>query len=227
MAESRMRRAAQAMRDPWSLLATAVGVGAAWALAFPVVGIGAVGVGMLGVAAVVGAGGAGRDDQPDPKDGTDQRRMVATLDSYRADLVRFRDGQVPPLLVDRAAEAVQAADAARAVALGVAASLDRLDSALLSSRQVATTMSTAARVAGPVGRMTARRTEMLGKLGAAVDGVGELYAKLLELSTAPEVTGGLELSTGMDPVADVSEALDSIRGAFAELDAVAKSTTDG
>ena len=222
MAESRMRRAAQALRDPWSLLATAVGMGAAWALTFPVAGIGAVGVGMLAVAAAVGAAGSRSTDEPDLKYGTDQYRMVGTLESYRADLVRFRDGSVPPMLAGQAADAVQAADSARTVAVGVAASLDKLDSALLSSNQVASTMSTANRVAGPVSRMKARRAEMLAKLGSAVDGVGEVYAKLLELSTAPEVTGGPSTSNRMDPVADVSDALDSIRGAFAELDTAAK-----
>ena len=222
MAESRMRRAAQALRDPWSLLATAVGIGAAWALAFPGVAIGAVGVGMLGVVAAVGAVGSVSAAQPDLEYGTDQYRMVKTLESYQADLAHFRDGTVPPLLVERAADAVQAAESAHTVALGVASSLDALDSALARSGEIATTMSTATRVAGPVSRMTARRRDLLAKLGSAVDGVGELYTKLLELSTAPEVTGAQSTVTGMDPVADVNDSLDAIRGAFAELDTAAK-----
>jgi hypothetical protein len=222
MVESRMRRAAQALRDPWSLVATAVGVGAAWALGFPVVGIVVVGVAMLGVVGVVGALSKDAGDEPELKYGSDQYRLVRTLESYRGDLVRFRGGPVPGLLVQRAADAVAAADSAQTVARGVAVSLDGLDSALLRSSQVADTMTTADRVAGPVSRMTARRQELLTKLGSAVDGVGELYTKLLELSTTPEMTGMKTVGAGIDPVADVNDALDAIRGAFAELDSASR-----
>jgi hypothetical protein len=86
-------------------------------------------------------------------------------------------------------------------------------------------MSEADRVAGPVERMVARREELLGKLMSAVDGVGELYTKLLELSTT-DLSVDLALDQKIDPVSDVNSSLDSIRGAFAELETAAQKTND-
>lgn len=221
MTDSRMRRAAQALRDPWSLLAAGVGAGAAWALALPIAGIGAVAVGMLGVAAAVGAAtsdhGPGDNGQKSLQPGTPQFAAVGVLDSYLEDLTRLRKGQLPPTLTTMAADAVDAATAAKVVAVDVAGSVDALDLALREAGQVARQMSTSSRVSAPLGRMKRRRQELLAKLAVAVDGVGELYAKLLELSAAPELGPSLALAPGPDPVAEVNDSLDAIREAFAEL----------
>ncbi len=227
MADSRMRRAAQALRDPWSLVAVGVGAGAAWALALPIAGVAAVGIGMLGVAGVVGAvsGKDKADDsrpEPDLRPGTKQFQLVATLESYLADLTHLQAGPLPSILSTQAADAVSAATSARTVALEVAASIDALDGALHEAAQVARRMSTAQKVAAPLDRMKSRRQELLAKLTTAVDGVGELYTKLLELITTPELTSDGALGHGPDPVAEVNESLDGIREAFAELDSAAR-----
>jgi hypothetical protein len=124
MGDSRLRRAARSLRDPWSLLAASVGAGAAWALALPVVGIGAVGVGMLGVAAVVGALTAAHDApppaEPELVPGTVQYRSVRTVESYLTDLTQLRGGTTMPLLPAQVDDAVQAATSARTVAVTVA-----------------------------------------------------------------------------------------------------------
>ncbi len=230
MADSRLRRAAQSLRDPWSLLTAAVGAGAAWALALPAVGVGAVGVGMLGVAAVVAASRSGSPapaERPEPvlRTGTPQFALVGVLESYLADLTRLQAAAPAPVLASQATDAVEAARAARTVAFGVAASVDALDGALDQAGQVARQMTAVHKIAGPVERMLIRRTELLGKLTSAVDGVGELYTKLLELSATPEFTGDAAIEHGPDPVAEVNQSLDAIRDAFAELDTAARATT--
>lgn len=218
MAESRMRRAAQMLRDPWGLLVAAVGGGAAWAVGLPLVGAGAVGVGMLAAAAAVGAlSGRGQDDEdePDLRSGTDQHRLVTTLDGYLDNIRNLQRDRSSTLVADRAAEALTAGTSARAVSVRVAAAVDDLDDALQRAGQVARQMSSESRVTGPLARMSERRTRLLGNLSGAVDGVGELYTKLLELSaTAGDAAG----AAGIDPVAELSSSLDSIREAFAELD---------
>lgn len=75
-----------------------------------------------------------------------------------------------------------------------AASIDALDGALGQAGQVARQMSETHRVAGSVERMLARGQELLSKLTSAVDGVGELYTKLLELSA----TSGLSVDVTLD-----------------------------
>ena len=221
MGESRLRRAARSLRDPWSLLVASVGAGAAWALALPIGGIGAVGVGMLGVAAVAGA--LIKQDDPAPPaapalvPGTVQHRSVRTLESYLTDLTLLQTGPNIPLLATQAADAVQAAGAARAVAVTVAESIDQLDTALARATDVARQMTAAEKVAALIRRLQVRRVDLLAKLAAAVDGVGELYARLLELSATSDVIGGAAV-TSPDPVSEVNLSLDAIRQAFAELE---------
>ncbi len=217
MAESRMRRAAQMLRDPWGLLVAAVGGGAAWAVGLPVLGAGAVGVGMLAAAAAVGAlsGRGAEDDEPDLRSGTQQHRLVTTLDGYLDNIRNLQRDKSSTLVADRAAEAVTAGTSARAVSLRVAAAVDDLDDALNRAGQVARQMSSESRVTGPLARMSERRSRLLANLSGAVDGVGELYTKLLELSATADDAAA---AAGIDPVAELSSSLDSIREAFAELD---------
>jgi len=231
MPDTRLRRAAQALRDPWSLLAAGVGAGTAWALALPLGGIGAVGLGMLGVAAAVGAavtGGREESDQPERelRTGTVQYRLVETLESYLADLTGLRAEPLPAVLAGSAADAVDAAQTSRTVAIRVAGSIDALDGALDQAGQVARQMSETHRVAGSVERMLARRQELLSKLSSAVDGVGELYTTLLELSATSDLSVDVTIDQGLDPVSEVNSSLDAIRGAFAELETDAARTSD-
>lgn len=230
MGESRLRRAARSLADPWSLLAASVGAGAAWALSLPVVGIGVVGVGMLGVAAAAGALQAGRNDdaarpaEPVLVQGTVQYRSVSALESYLADLTRLQAGPMTALLAAQAADAVQAATSARSVAVTVAGSVDQLDSALVRATEVAQQMTARDPVIALVRRMHDRREELLAKLATAVDGVGEVYARLLELSATSAGLGSDSIA-GPDPVAEVNLSLDAIRQAFAELDTAAQGTS--
>ena len=155
-----------------------------------------------------------------------QFRLVGTLESYVSDLTRLQGTSLPPVLGTQAADAVEAAQSARTVALGVANAVDGLDAAVAQAGQVASQMSSVDKVAGPVDRMLARRQQLLGKLTSAVDGVGELYTKLLELSATPEYAGRPSPDQGPDPVSEINQSLDAIRGAFAELDTASRSTTD-
>ncbi len=143
--------------------------------------------------------------------------VTRTLESYLADLARLRSGPTIPLLAAQAADAVQAATSARAVAVTVAGSLDQLDAALARATDVARQMTAVEKVAALIRRMQVRRAELLAKLAAAVDGVGELYARLLELSASSDITGG-QVVASPDPVAEVNLSLDAIRQAFAELE---------
>ncbi len=87
-------------------------------------------------------------------------------------------------------------------------------------------MTAVARVAGPVERMLSRRQELLGKLTSAVDGVGELYTNLLELSATTDLPLDVALRSGADTVSDPKESLDAIRGAFTELAMAARNTAE-
>jgi hypothetical protein len=224
MAESRWRRALRTLRDPWSLLVAAVGGGSAWAVGLPVLGAGGVAVGVLGAAAVVGAvvAAGGADDVPALRSGTDQARQIATLDGYLADIRGLGSKATGPV-AERATEAVAAAGSAREVAVRVAAAVDDLDGAIGEAGKVAKTMTSKNRVAPSLQRMSDRRRKMLGQLSGAVDGVGELYTKLLELDASTDEP----VDSGMDPVAELTSSLDAVREAFAELDSQARHARDG
>src|SRR6185312_948468 len=189
----RLRRAAQTLRDPWGWLVAVIGGGAAWAVGLPVVGAGAIGVGMLAAATAVGAVvGSDDADEPELRPGTRQRQLVTTLDGYLDDLRALGRDRPDGLAAGRVDEAVAAASSARGVALRVAGA-----------------------VSGSLARMSRRRDELLAKLSGAVDGVGELYTKLLELSAT---TGTEPVDAVTDPVGELNTSLDAIRQAFAELD---------
>jgi hypothetical protein len=70
--------------------------------------------------------------------------------------------------------------------------------------------------------MKQRRADLLTKLTEAVDEVGEMYTKLLELSTTADL---LAVPTGeTSAAAQLNDSLDAIRGAFAELEVDASAT---
>ena len=215
-----MRRAAQTLRDPWGWLVAAIGGGAAWAAGLPVLGAGAIGVGMLAAASVVGAAMTSDDEEPteELRPGTSQRRLVTNLDGYLDDIRRLRHEQ-PGLGIERINEAVAAASNARAVAGRVAVAVDELDEALGNAGRVAQQMSSKQAVSSSMQRMTQRREQLLAKLSGAVDGVGELYTRLLELGAT--TSSDHSIGDGMDPVGELNSSLDAIRSAFAELDSAA------
>jgi hypothetical protein len=225
MAGSFVSRAVRALRDPWSLVVAGVGAGSAWAIGLPVGAVGLVGAGMLGVAAVVG--GAVRNDEGDepaePKSpplrqGTIQANLVATLRGYLDDLEQMQQNtHFAPAVGVTAAQAVEAARSADSVAGRVARAVDAVDDAVLRAQGVARQMPRSGEVRASVQRMLERRNGLLTKLNEAVNEVGEVYAKLLELSTTADLAG-VETDGSRD-AAQVNDALDAIRGVFAELEA--------
>lgn len=219
-------RALRSLRDPWSLVVAGIGAGSAWAVGLPVGAVGLVGAGMLGVAAVVG--GAVRSDdeaQPPPaqlRPGTVQHDMLATLHGYGADLNRLASSPQAPAVGATAREAADAAADSERIARNVALAVDAVDDALVRARGVAQQLPGSADVQATVQRIGERRTQLLGKLHDAVGEVGELYARLLELSTSAGLVG-METDAG-SRAAGVNDSLDAIRVVFAELEADASRT---
>ena len=228
MAGSFLSRAARALRDPWSLVVAGIGAGSAWAIGLPVGAVGLVGAGMLGVAAVVGGAARGGGDEgagPEPpplRPGTVQAQLVSTLQGYRADLDQLQRSRLQPAVATAAVQAVEAAGSAESVAGGVARAVDAVDDAVLRAQGVARQMPQSVEVRASVQRMLDRRGGLLRKLSEAVDEVGEVYAKLLELSTTANLVG--VDTDGARDAAQVNDSLDAIRGVFAELEADASST---
>jgi hypothetical protein len=222
MAGSFLARAASALKDPWSLVVAGIGAGSAWAIGLPVGAVGLVGAGMLGVAAVVGGAirsGAQTDEPelPPLRQGTIQAHLVGTLHGYRTDLDQLQRGALAPAVALSAVQAVEAARNAEGVADRVARAVDAVDDAVARAEGVARQMPRSGEVRASVQRMMQRRTGLLEKLTEAVDEVGEVYAKLLELSTTANLVG--VDTDGSSEAAQVSDSLDAIRGVFAELEA--------
>ena len=227
MAGSFASRARTALRDPWSLLVAGVGAGSAWAIGLPVGAVGLVGAGMLGVAAVVGGAARGGDEEaaPEPpplRPGTVQAGLVATLHGYRTDLDELQRARLAPAVGVSAQQAVEAARSAETVANRVARAVDAVDDAVGRAEGVARQLPQSTEVRGSVHRMLQRRGDLLTKLNAAVEEVGEVYAKLLELSTTADLVG--VDTDGVTDAAQVNDALDAIRGVFTELEADASAT---
>ena len=228
MAGSFVSRAARAMRDPWSLVVAGVGAGSAWAIGLPVGAVGLVGAGRLGVAAVVGGamrGDSGDSAEPEPpplRPGTVQAQLVSTLRGYRTDLEQLQSTPLAPAVGVSAVQAVEAARNADSVANRVARAIDAVDDAVGRAEGVARQMPRSGEVRASVQRMLERRHDLLTKLTNAVDEVGEVYAKLLELSTTANLVG--VQTDGVTEAAQVNDSLDAIRGVFAELEADASTT---
>jgi hypothetical protein len=219
-------RALRSLRDPWSLVVAGIGAGSAWAVGLPVGAAGLVGAGMLGVAAVVGGAVRKDGDESDApaqlRRGTVQHDMVQTLHGYRADLDRLTSGPQAPAVGVTAREAADAAAEAERVARSVALAVDAVDDALARARGVAHQLPGSADIQATVQRIGGRREQLLTKLHDAVGEVGELYARLLELSTTAGLVG-IETDAG-SRAADVNDSLDAIRVVFAELETDASRT---
>ncbi len=222
-----LARASRALRDPWSLLVAGVGVGSAWAIGLPAGAVALVGGGMLGVAAVVGGAVRGNDQSGEPtppplRPGTVQAQLVSTLRGFLLDLERVRSAGLAPAVAIQAENAVDAARSAERVANRVARAVDAVDEAVGKVQGVARQMPRSDEVRASVQRMSGRRRDLLSKLSAAVDEVGEVYAKLLELSTTADLAG--VQTDGSGDAARVNDSLDAVRLVFAELEADASAT---
>ena len=218
--------AARAVRDRGNLLVAGVGTGSAWAIGLPFGAAVVVGAGMLGVATVVGDrvhGGGPHDPAAQPlRSGTPQAILVLTLQGYRADLERLQQARPAAAVAGTAVQASAAARGAETVADRVAVAVDAVDDALTRADRVARQMTNAAQVRASIHRMQQRRSDLLAKLTAAVDEVGEVYTKLLELSTTADL---IDVPTDdVSAAAQLNDSLDAIRAAFAELETDAFTT---
>ena len=209
-----------------------VGAGSAWAIGLPVGAAGVVGAGMFGVATVVGVvrGRTNDLESPDPaprplRAGTVQANLVNTVHDYRVSLELL---QQPRPVQAVAAAGVQAAEAARTaetVANRVARALDAIDDAVTRADRIARQMAGPAQVQESVQRMKQHRRDLLTGLTTAVDEIGEVYTKLLELSTTTDLLG--MHTDEFSEATQASRSLDVIRGVFADLDALDRSVRSG
>ena len=221
--------AARAVRDRGNLLVAGVGTGSAWAVGLPFGAAVVVGAGMLGVATVVGdrVRGGPHDLAAKPaaqplRAGTPQAILVLTLQGYRADLERLQHARRAAPVAGTAVQASAAACGAETVANRVAVAVDAVDDALARADRVARQMTHTTEVRASIHRMQQRRGDLLAKLTAAVDEVGEVYTKLLELSTTASL---VDVPTDdVSAAAQLNDSLDAIRAAFAELETEAITT---
>ena len=73
--------------------------------------------------------------------------------------------------------------------------------------------------------MKQQRRDLLTGLTTAVDEIGEVYTKLLELSTITDLFG--MHTDEFNEATQVSRSLDVIRGVFADLEALDRSVRSG
>jgi len=204
------------LRDPWVILTSVLGGGAAWAVGIPVPEAGLVGALMLGTGATLAALSGRRAPAAQARlhGRTEQSQAVAALDGYLGDLRQLEQTALPDEVKSSAIEALVAADGARLAAFKVAQAIDALDAALVRGREVAASRSTdGARSA--VLRMETRRQTLLGKLNSNVDEVAEVYTRLLELSATVGTMGLGE--NGAAAVEAVNVSMESLSQAFSEL----------
>jgi hypothetical protein len=181
---------------------------------------------MLGVATVVGDrvhGGGPHEPATQPlRAGTPQAILVQTLQGYRADLERLQHARPAAPVAGTAVQASAAARGAETVANRVAVAVDAVDDALTRVDRVARQMTHTTQVRASIHRMQQRRGDLLAKLTAAVDEVGEVYTKLLELSTTANL---VDVPTDdVSAAAQLNDSLDAIRAAFTELETEAITT---
>lgn len=217
---------AREARDPWILLVGSVGAGLAWATGVPIVLSLLIGVLMtLTAAGVAVLSGKGPDAmeaapaEPRLRPKTEQQALVRTLDGYIADLERLRSSPLADDVSSPTIEALVAAQGSREGVVRAAAAVDMLDDALTRAHAVNQQWGGRQREIGSsVQRMAERRQDLMTRLHTAVGEVAEVYTKLLELSAT---AGSAGLSAGDASVDEVSDSLDALRVAFAELDAAA------
>ena len=92
----------------------------------------------------------------------------------------------------------------------VARALDAIDDAVTRADRIARQMAGPTQVQESVQRMKEQRRDLLIGLTTAVDEIGEIYAKLLELSTTTDLLG--MHTDEFNGATQVSQSLDVIRG---------------
>ena len=137
-----------------------------------------------------------------------QANLVNTLHDYRVNLELLHQARRPGAVAVIAAKAVEAARTAETVA-------DRVARQMVRSTQVQESVQ----------RMKQHRRDLLTGLTTAVDEIGEVYTKLLELSTTTDLLG--MHTDEFTEATQVSRSLDVIRGVFADLDALDRSVRSG
>ena len=220
------------LRDPWSLVVAGLGAGAAWAIGLPIGAVGVVGAGMFAVAAVVGVVRGRTNDlessEPAPKPlraGTVQANLVNTVHDYRVSLELLQQARPVQAVAAVGVQATEAARTAETVANRVARAIDAIDDAVTRADRIARQMVGSTQVLESVQRMKRQRRDLLTGLTTAVDEIGEVYTKLLELSTTTDLLG--MHTDEFSEATQVSRSLDVIRGVFADLDALDLSIRSG
>ncbi|HSV40090.1 MAG TPA: hypothetical protein VLI04_15125 [Nocardioidaceae bacterium] len=215
-------RAGSAAADPWLGLTSVFGGGVAWAVGMGPWGL-AIAGGMFAAGAVIGGVLGGKDEEdseeeglPELHKGTEQAKLVETMDRYINDLRRLRSGPKPDAVVDPSIEALVATENAYPNAVRVAAAIDGLDVALSRAGGPSNNQE----VRASVQRMADRRVALLDKLQLTVDEVAEVYTKLLEMSAA---VSSMDLTIGATKdVEQVNASLDSLRTSLADLETQAQ-----
>ena len=116
--------------------------------------------------------------------------------------------------MDQAITALVAAQGAEETAVKVAAAVDGLDDALRQTRRPPGQELRGGALAATQ-RMAERRDALLTKLQHSVDGVAEVYTRLLEMRAT---VAALDVGDGADEVTAVNQSLDALRGSLAELE---------
>ena len=209
-----------------------VGAGSSWAIGLPVWAVGVVGAGIFGVATVVGVFRGRTNDlessEPAPKPlraGTVQANLVNTVHDYRVSLELLQQARPVQAVAAAGVQAAEAARTAETVANRVARAIDAIDDAVTRADRVARQMAGPTQVQESAQRMKQQRRDLLTGLTTAVDEIGEIYTKLLELSTTTDLLG--MHTDEFSEAIQVSRSLDVIRGVFADLDALDRSVRRG
>jgi hypothetical protein len=209
-----------------------VGAGSAWAIGLPVGAAGVVGGGMFCIATVVGVVRGRTNDlesselAPRPlRAGTVQANLVNTVHDYRVSLELLQQARPVQAVAAAGVQAAEAARTAETVANRVARVIDAIDDAVTRADRVARQMAGPPQVQDSVQRMKQQRRDLLTGLTTAVDEIGEIYTKLLELSTTTDLLG--MHTDEFSEATQVSRSLDVIRGVFADLDALDRSVRRG
>jgi hypothetical protein len=215
-------RGTRTLRNPWNLLVAGVGVGAAWAIGLAPGAAGLVGAGMLGVATVVSVARVTDKDleavqpaTPRVRAGTIQSKLVNSLHDYRVNLEILQRAPHTQAVASTAVQATEAARAAETAANRIVRAVDKIDDAVVRADHIARQTSHSTGVQESVERMKKQRQVLLARLTTTVTEIGEVYAKLVELTTtaATFAIHADELSEARQ----VNETLDVIRGVFADL----------
>jgi hypothetical protein len=157
--------------------------------------------------------------------GTVQANLVNTVHDYRVSLELLQQARPVQAVAAAGVQAAEAARTAETVANRVARVIDAIDDAVTRADRVARQMAGPTQVQESVQRMKQQRRDLLTGLTTAVDEIGEIYTKLLELSTTTDLLG--MHTDEFSEATQVSRSLDVIRGVFADLDALDRSVRRG